>query len=320
MKMAIVKLSALGDIIHSMVVLQYIKKHNPKITIDWFVEENFADILRHNPDISNIYSLQLKNNKKNLFIEFKKLKKIAKKNNYDLILDLQGLIKSALVSRILGRNIAGFDKNSLRESVAAYLYKTSYSIPYQENVILRNLLLCSKALEFKVPNLMKKKSFLFSKTKSNIYPSLLIFVGSSWKSKVYPKESFLQVVKSLNVKTYVAWGNEKERDDAEFIAKNSDAILLPKVTLDELKSIIQNSKLIIGADSGPTHMAWALNIPSITIFGPTPSYRNTYQTDINKIVDCGKKIDAKSLNRNDFCIKDIPIQVIIKNAKELLEC
>jgi len=97
MRIAIVKLSALGDIIHAMVALQFIKQHAPDIQIDWIVEERFAGILQYNPDISQILTVNLKalkNNKLAIFQEIKKIRRYAKKH-YDLVIDAQGLIKSA---------------------------------------------------------------------------------------------------------------------------------------------------------------------------------------------------------------------------------
>jgi len=320
MRIAIVKLSALGDIVHAMVVLQYIKKYDKHIIIDWFVEERFSGILKHNPHIENIYTLKLKNNKLHLLEEYQKLKAFVNQHPYDVIIDMQGLIKSAIVSRLIGHNVVGFDKHSLRESLAAFLYAKKVTIAYEENVIMRNMTLASQALGFKMTDILQKESFLFSSTTPKIKPRVLIVVGSSWESKIYPKEHFVSVINALNVETYLSWGNEKEKDASLFICQNTHAKVLPKLSLDALKGIIANSDLIIGADSGPTHMAWAQNRASITIFGPTPSRRNSVQTPINKTVDCKKTIHARALNREDFCIKNINPEEIINIAKELLSC
>lgn len=187
MKIAIVKLSALGDIIHAMIVLQYIKKNIPDAQIDWFVEEKFVGILENNPHIHALYPLRLKNNKRHVFKEYQKLKTISKQNQYDLVLDLQGLIKSALVARILSPNCVGFDKQSLREPLAAFFYKTSFHVPYEENVIMRNLKLTCKALNIDIPDIQTKEPFLFSTHESDIAPTLLVITGSSWQAKCIPK-------------------------------------------------------------------------------------------------------------------------------------
>ncbi len=317
MRIGIVKLSALGDIVHAMVVLQYIKNNLPDATIDWFVEERFYELLENNPHINTIHKVKLKNNKLGFLKEYKKLKKLK---NYDLVIDLQGLMKSAIVSKILSKNVIGFDKNSLREPLAAKFYTKSFAIPYETNVIVRNLTLISKALKLNMPDLQSKEAFLYSNSKLEFKPTLLIVVGSSWESKVYPKEKFVEIINALHVEAFVVWGSQSEKLNAQFICTQTNAKILPKLNLDELKNVISNSSLVIGADSGPTHMAWALNRPSITIFGPTPSQRNTLATSINLTIDCEKNIDANALDKNDFCIKNIASKKIATLAKELLKC
>ncbi len=326
MRLAIIKLSALGDIIHASFLPQFIKKQQKDIVIDWFVEDRFADVLENNPYIDNIIKVKLKN-RKNIPKEIKNIYKY-KKNHYDKSIDLQGLIKSAMITKILG-NGCGFDKSSARESLASLFYKKAYQIPYGENVIFRNHLLCCKCFGFEMDKnevFKKDKSLFYSQKSAQKIDSLIkkdkkniiIVIGSSWESKIYPKEKFLNIIKEIEANFILTWGNEKERDDADFITKNSDATVSPKLSIDELKALIDNSDLTIGADSGPTHMAWALNKPSITIFGPTPSERNTLKTDINLSVDCKKKIDPKRLNKEDMCIKDIDESEIIALAKRLL--
>ena len=95
--------------------------------------------------------------------------------------------------------------------------------------------------------------------------------------------------------------------------ENSSSVKL----CDNSKLKIQNSKLVIGNDTGPTHMAWALNVPSITIFGPTPTSR-VYQTAINKTIKSNSFVDPHKLNKNDFSIREIDEMEIVKIAKELL--
>ena len=133
MKIAIVKLSALGDIVHSMVVLQFIKKHYPDSVVDWFVEKRFKGILENNPHINQIHQVNFSSAKesKSFFLFWKELRKIHKLGKYDLVIDMQGLIKSALVARMIPSDMTlGFDKDSLRESLATIFYNQKYKIDY----------------------------------------------------------------------------------------------------------------------------------------------------------------------------------------------
>lgn len=329
MRIAIVKLSAMGDIVHAMVALQFIKKHNPDIKIDWFVEKAFYLVLENNPDIDNIYPLNLKaikKDKKQLLVEIKKVKQYSK-NRYDLIIDAQGLVKSAIVSRLLGKNVAGFDKNSTRESVASFLYKKVVSSDYSKNVIERNLdvILTPLSIFYARENILDKKPFLFyneneelDKFLSEKKKNILFIVGASWPSKMYSNEKFAKISNILNENVLIAWGSEEEKEIAEFICSKSNSKILPKLTLNDLKCMVSKVDLVIGNDTGPTHMSWALNIPSITIFGCTPGKRNTYETKINKIIESKSIVNPEKLNRDDFSIIDIDENKIVKIAKELL--
>ena len=329
-KVAIIKLSAMGDIIHSMVALEFIKKYYPSIKIDWFVEDAFSQVLEYNPNINKIIKLNLKSikkSKKNIFSQISFIKAF-KEENYDLIIDAQGLIKSALVARILGKNIVGFCKNSTRERFASFFYTKKVSIAYDKNVIERNCFLISKALNFDISteDILNKKPFLFFKSENKVVydflskdkKNVLLIVGASWKSKMYSKEKFAKIASNIDENFIIAWGNEEEKSIASFISDNSSAKVLPKIDLNSLKALVSKVDLVIGNDTGPTHMAWALNTPSITIFGNTPDYRNTYLTNINRTVKSKSFVNPFKLNKEDFSINEINEQEIIKIAKELL--
>ena len=330
MKIAIVKLSALGDIVHGMIVLQFIKKNYPESEIDWIVEKRFFEVLENNPHINEIYQVSLKsvNKSKSICLLLKELRKIRKLGKYDLVIDMQGLLKSALVARILPSDITlGFDKESLRESLASIFYNRTYKIGYEENVIERNLSLVANALHFSFEkqDIHSKEAFLYSSQKyrfdaiSNKKQNIALIPGASYPSKCYPAEKFAQLTTQVDVNYVIIWGNKTEKAIAEEIRDLSPNIhILEKLSLDGLLSLISQVDLVIGSDTGPTHMAWALNIPSITLFGPTPGYRNTYMTNINKTIESESVVNPNKVNKSDDSIKNIRVSDISKLAQELL--
>ena len=331
MKIAIVRMSALGDIVHSMVILQFIKKHYPDSVVDWFVEKRFKGILENNPHINEIHQVSLKSVKesKSLCLLLKELRKIRKLSKYDLIIDMQGLIKSALVARMIHSDMTlGFDKDSLRESLAAIFYKRTYKIDYAENVIRRNLSLVSYALNFSVENesINRKEAFLYS-SKEYVYDAvsatkknILLIPGASYSSKCYPKERFVELTRQIDANYIIIWGNDREKIIADEIKYQSQhVVVMDKLSLDALISLINQVDLVIGSDTGPTHMAWALNIPSITLFGPTPGYRNTCITNINKIIESDSTVNPRKIDRSDHSIKNIKVSDISELAEKLLE-
>jgi len=331
MKIAIVKLSALGDIVHAMVALQFIKRARPDLTIDWLVEEGFAGVLQDNPDINQVLTVNLKSLKKyksNFFTEIAQLKDYAS-NQYDMVIDAQGLIKSAVVSRILSANVAGFDSQSTREKPASWFYKKQIAYPYDANTIDRNVAVIGQPLEVQITEqqIINKAAFLFytgglvgdiasffAKEKANI----LFVIGSTWASRNYPKEKYLRVIEGLEANSLIIWGSEQEKKDADWIASHTDkAQVLPRMNFNLLKAALDNADLVIGNDTGPTHMAWGVNTPSITLFGPTPVSR-VYQTDINKVLKSSSTVNPYKLDKNDFSIKEIKAEDVIELAKSLL--
>jgi len=330
MKIAIVRLSALGDLVHSMAALQFIKAALPTLQVDWFVEERFAGLLDNNPDINHVITVNLKALKANKLGVFQQVKKLRQHalNHYDLVIDAQGLIKSAVVARLLGHQIAGFDVNSIREKLASWFYTLKVTCPYDTNAIVRNAFVLSKPLGVDITEgqLLNKQPFLFYQDEDPLIADYLkpdkktvvLVIGSSWDSKNYPADKFVKIAQALPENCLVVWGNEEERQKAEWMAMQADNIkAMPRLDLNSLKALIAKADLLIGNDTGPTHMAWALNRPSITIFGPTP-VRMAFQTDINKVIKSDSIVNPFKLNKQDTSIKDIDENDIIRLAKTLL--
>lgn len=329
MKIAIVKLSALGDIVHAMVALQFIRAAYPEAKIDWVVEQGFSGILADNPDINRVLPVNLKalkTRKSAVFREIANIRAFAKQE-YDLVIDAQGLFKSAIVARLLSATCVGFDKDSIREKPAAWLYRQTISYPYEANTIDRNVGILTQPLGLQISHeqIVNKQPFLFYRPPvqslegflENGIANVLLVIGSTWPSRNYPKEKFLQVVKGLTANCLICWGNEQEGQAAEWIAQRSSARVLPRLSLNDLKYLISRTDLLIGNDTGPTHMAWGLNRPSITLFGPTPVSR-VYQTDVNRVLKSASRVNPFKLDKNDFSIAEIADTDIIALAKSLL--
>ena len=331
MKLAIVKLSALGDIIHAMVVLQFIKNHyQKKIEIDWIVEESYKELLEFHPDINKVHVVNLKKvkKKKSFFLLINELRRVRKFGSYDLVIDMQGLFKSAVISRLISSPVTlGFEKSSIREGIASIFYNKTFKYGYDENVIQRNFELIKFALElpFSHEEIHYKLPFLFSIKKhlipglSSIKKNIILIPGASHKSKCYPVEKFAKVATNIDANFLIIWGNQKEKIMAEKVkALSPKVIICEKLSLDALISFILQVDLVIGSDTGPTHMAWALNKSSITLFGSTPGHRNSYVTKVNQIIESNSEVNPFKIDKNDNSIKDIDIEEILQVSQDLL--
>jgi heptosyltransferase-1 len=331
MKIAIVKLSALGDIVHAMTVIQFIKRYDHNIQIDWVVEAHFSGLLDCHPDIKNIHKVNFKKakQKKSLFLLIREFRRVRKFGSYDLVIDMQGLIKSAIVSRLITSPITiGFDRYSSRENIASFFYNKTFHHDYGENVIERNIAIIKFALELKISKqeIKHKIPFLYSSqiflnsTISNIKKNIVLIPGASHKSKRYPVAKLAKLTTLIDANFIIIWGDSKEKILANAIKSQAPNVnVCEKLSIDSLKSLISQVDLVIGPDTGPTHMAWALNIPSIILFGPTPGYRNTYTTNINKSIESKSKVNPYKINKMDFSIKNIPLDEIVKISQLLFK-
>ncbi|MFZ5374142.1 MAG: lipopolysaccharide heptosyltransferase I [Campylobacterota bacterium] len=326
-KIAIVRLSALGDIVNTAVVLQIIKARYPDALIDWFVEEAFAPLLEGHPLLHETVPVPIKRIKKSrdFGLLMRTLRGLKGRAPYDRIIDAQGLMKSALVASLIKGPVHGFDRRSARESAAAWFYDTASAIPYDENVVRRNVRVVTEALDIPyAETLIRDKAPLFPSEPEGILspsdrPAVACVIGASWPSKCYPKELFSQVCSGLEGTTcHLIWGSEAERKDAEWIALHApNAFVAPKMSLRELVGFIGKCDLTIGNDTGPTHMAWAMNRASITLFGPT-NERMIYPTSLNVAIQSSSTVDILKIDRNDFSIREIDPDLIVQKAKELL--
>ena len=329
MRLAIVKLSALGDIVHAMVALQFIKEVLPAAEIDWIVEERLAGVLEHNPHVNRVLTLNLKALKIDKALIFREIGKVRAyaQVNYDRVIDAQGLIKSALVARLLSKHCAGFDQESIREKWAARLYRETVSFPYDANTIDRNVAVLTRPLGIAVSReqILAKRPFLyFSPPVAALddyfvvgQANVILVIGSTWPSRNYPLEHYLKLIFGLEANILICWGNEQEHWMAQWLAERSLARALPKLSLNDLKAAIARCDLVVGNDTGPTHMAWGLNRPSITLFGPTPVSR-VYQTEINKVLKSPSQVNPFKLDKNDFSIGQIPPEQVVELARRLL--
>ena len=318
--------------------IQFIRKHIANAHISWFCDARFEQIARLLAGVDEVVALPLKDKK--FLKSFEILRQ--KQGQFDIIIDLQGLLKSALVSRSLGKNIFGFDRFSTKEGLASIFYTHKYSCNYDKNIILRNLELCAFALNFSFDEkeiLTKEPCFLKNSRipdKNSRIPSdesripdknsripnrkILIAPFASESSKCYAH--FASVIKGAKefAQCFLVAGSEIEREKAAKLA-SSGATLLAPLDLAQILEFMDTCDLIIGNDSGITHLAWAQNYATITLFGNRSGARNAFATPKNLIIQATPKheIDAFHIDKSDFCINDIDPAQIIAKAKGLCD-
>ncbi len=277
MKVLIVKTSSMGDVIHTFPALEDARRARPDISFDWCVEEAFAGIVALHPAIGAVHRVALRRWRRTLLAggtwrEAASLRRALRAARYDLVIDAQGLLKSALVAKLARAPIAGFDRNSVREPAASRFYDRRYAISRDLHAIERTRRLFGLALGYE-PDLSTQDSGIVPPPDGLARPVekiAFLLHGTSREDKKWPAEDWTETARLLAEKGMVptvTWSNAREKAVAEQIAAAvPQTVLVPKSPLAAIAGMIGRSALVIGADTGLTHLASAYGLPTVAIF------------------------------------------------------
>ncbi|MGX7874225.1 lipopolysaccharide heptosyltransferase I [Mesorhizobium sp. ORM6] len=294
MKVLIVKTSSMGDVIHTFPAVEDVSISRPDVSFDWCVEEAFAGIVALHPAIGRIHTVAIRRWRKALLSgdtwrEAAALRRTLRQCRYDLVIDAQGLLKSALVARQAGAPIAGFDRSSAREPSATLFYDVTYSVPRGLHAIERTRRLFGLALGYR-PDLSTLNSGIVAPagTIAGISgKSAFLLHGTSREDKKWPVEGWVGTARLLverGMTPVTTWSNGREKIVAEAIARAvPSTVVVPKSPLADIAAILGRSTLVIGADTGLTHLASAFGLPTVAVFlatepgltGPRGPYAST---------------------------------------------
>lgn len=289
-KILLVKTSSLGDVIHNLPVVNDILQHFPDAKIDWVVEENFADIPRLHPAVNQVFTVAMRRWRKAFFnkktwAEIKKSKQLLSLEAYDLVIDTQGLIKSAIISCQATGQKHGYDKHSIREPFASYFYGVKHAISYQQHAVVRNRTLAAMSLGYAVPANAPDYGIALPNVKipafelqNQLLPShfFVALHGTSKESKLWPEDHWIQLGQQLasQLVMVLPWASDAELMRAKRIAAQVPAaIVLPKLSIANLAAITAQANIAIGVDTGLSHLATALDIPTIALYTDTEPMR-----------------------------------------------
>ncbi len=281
MKVCVIKTSSMGDVIHTLPALTDAQRAIPNLSIDWVVEENFAEIPRWNSAVNRVIPIALRRWRKSPFSiqtrnEWKNYRTLLQDENYDAVIDAQGLIKSALFATRFAQGVKhGYDRQSIREPLASFFYDKKYAISYQQHAVERIRQLFAQSLGYELPQVQGDygiaRHFLHQTSEKNY----VVFIHSTTRADKHWEESewqkLIEKITSLSdCEIHLPWGNEQEKARAERLAQvDSKVIVLPKLTLTELAKQLANAKTVVSVDTGLAHLTAALDKPNITLYGAT---------------------------------------------------
>lgn len=332
-RILITKLASMGDLVHLLPALTDAKKADPNLTFDWVIDTNFAEVASWHTCIQNTFLTNHRKWRSSLFnkktrSEFSSFLTKLKATSYDLVIDAQGNIKTALLSLFIKGKKAGFDASSIPEWGAHLFYDKKIHSSKKLHAISRLRELFAKALDYPLPN--TPPDYQINKLKLippslPLPPSYLVFVPiASYSSKLWPEESWNELIKQAEVLGHsilIPWGNEKERQRALRLSNNSHVVILPKLSLSEIAYLILHAKAVVSMDTGFSHIAAALSIPTITLYGPTdPALTGTVgenQVHLSSPCSClGKRVCTQA--KKPMCLSNIiPSKVFFELQKIL---
>ncbi len=281
MRVLIVKTSSLGDIIHTLPAITDACLAIPNISFDWVVEENFAAVPAWHPALKKIIPVAWRRWRKKIFSlrtlrEILVFRRALRAEKYDLVIDAQGLVKSAVIARWARGVHCGLAWGSAREKYASWFYQRTCTVVFQQHAVVRARSLFSQLLNYPAPltvadyGIDKNK---FINADADVGNYLIFFHGTTWATKHWPEEYWVELVKLANDAGYpvkLPWGNAVEKARAERIAAGSvNAEVLPPLNLSGMITVLAGAKAVVAVDTGLGHLAAAFNIPAVSLYGPT---------------------------------------------------
>ena len=277
MRILLVKTSSLGDVIHNLPVASDLRRQFPGVTIDWCVEESFADIPRLHPGVGTVIPVAIRRWRKTLFRastwqEIGELRKRLGQTAYDAVLDTQGLIKSGLITFLAHGRCYGYAAEVAREPLASYFYDKTFVIPPNAHAVERNRWLSAAAFNYPVDLPLDygitapDPAFPWL----NFDRHAVLLTATSRDDKLWSDAHWIAVARHLvdrGITPVLPSGNPVERQRAERIATGAPgSIAAPPLTIRELAALIGHAGLAVGVDTGLVHLATALDVPTIALY------------------------------------------------------
>lgn len=326
-KFLIIRLGSLGDVIHGIPAAAALRQRYPQAVIDWVVDPRYTSLLELVESIDNRIAFDPRDlTSGRARATLRDLRRTA----YDAVLDLQGLLKSAVLSRLVGaRRTIGFPKRHLREPLARFFYTETPDPGVATHVIDKNIALLAavgvtdRAVHFpiRIPRLSPPTP---ADRLGGEYA--VVNPGAAWPNKRWPADRFGAVASALRrefgLTSLVIWGPEEQTLAAAVVAASDGAAAAaPRTTIPDLVAIARGARILISGDTGPLHIAGAVGTPVVALFGPTFPERNgpwsPRDVVISRVAQCACFYERRC-RKGVPCINDITVDEALAGVRRCL--
>lgn len=276
-RILLVKTSSLGDVLHNLPVASDIAHHYPNAQIDWVVEESFAALPRLHPAVHDIIPVAVRRWRGNLLStavwrEIGAFRETLAMRRYDIALDTQGLIKSALLMRGAHGLRCGFDRNSAREPLASLFYQRTFTVSKGQHAVERNRQLAAQALGFELDASAAYGIQSYGRAFIDA-PYAVLLHATSREEKLWSEINWIELgiyLHEKNIRSILPWGNaEEQKRSLRLACAIPDAVIPQHLSLQEAAALLGGAQAVIGVDTGLAHLAAALGVPTIGIYTST---------------------------------------------------
>lgn len=292
MRVLVVKMSSMGDVIHTLPALTDARRLRPELRFDWVVEEAFTEIPAWHPAVDRVIPVAIRRWRGSLAAlwrsgEFREFRRALRAEHYDLIIDAQGLIKSGIVSRISRGLTVGLSNSTIREPLATLFYNKRISVPRDMHAVERIRELFARSLNYNHDPRLLDYGLRLPPLETPLEdggqqrPLLVFLHGTTWHNKHWPEpmwEALLHLATARGYRVVLPWGSDDERGRATRLAAGDpNASVLPRLSLTELARVLEGAAGVVAVDTGLAHLAAALDVPAVVLYGPTdPALAGTH--------------------------------------------
>jgi heptosyltransferase-1 len=344
-RVLIVKMSAMGDIIHALPVLDYLHQASPGIEIDWLVEEPFLDVVAGNPLIAKVQVARSKAWRKRplcsaTLAETGALKRALQERDYHIVFDIQGNIKSGIYGWLTGvENRIGFDADVLQERLNMLFTTRRIPLRSQDSHITDQYLRLVSVPFGRDYREMQLKSDIHTTPEDDTAAEALLSTladglvflfqyGTTWQTKFWREESWIALGKELLARfpdssVLLSWGNDHEHRVVMGIAAaiGTGARVIDRYSLKGLTALLKKVDLVIGGDTGPVHLAAAVGTATVSFYRASDGKRSGPRGDNHVVIQapmpCSRCFRTKC-DRDDECRQSITVDAVVQGAIKIL--
>ena len=282
MRVLIVKTSSMGDVLHTLPALTDAQQAIPGIQFDWVVEEGFAQIPSWHAAVDRVIPVAIRRWRKAWFsapikAERKAFRDAVRLQQYDAIIDAQGLVKSAALVTRLARGVKhGMDWSTAREPLASLFYNHKHHIAKQQHAVERTRELFAKSLGYAKPQSQGDYAIaqhFVNECNADTGQYAVFLHATTRDNKHWPEANWRELIELLNntgIRIKLPWGAPHEEERAKRLAEGFPYVdVLPRMSLEEVARILAGAKFVVSVDTGLSHLTAALDRPNITLYGPT---------------------------------------------------